>query len=77
MLKVRKTPLGFSLYLYDTCILTDEVGSPLLKLGAGKGSFTATHGSYTIREKDLSWFDLPQPLLHAVDENLLSLSYDG
>jgi len=77
MLEVRKIPLGFALYLHDTCILTDEVGSPLLKLGTGKGSFSANHGSYTIREGGLVWHDLPQPLVHAVDEDLLSLSYEG
>lgn len=77
MLAVRNTPLGFSLFVRDTCILIDEVGSPLLKLGTGKGVFTANHGSFTIKEEGLVWYTLPQPLVHAVDGNLLTLSYEG
>lgn len=77
MLEVRNTPLGFSLYLHDTCILTDEVGNPLLKLGTGKGSFSANHGSYTIKEVGLVWYALPQPLVHAGADDILTLSYDG
>ncbi len=77
MLEVRETPHGLSLYLHDTCILTDEVGRPLLRLGIGKGSFAANHGSYTIKDEGLVWYDLPQPLVCAAKENLLSLSYDG
>ena len=77
MLEVRNTTLGFSLYLQESCILTDEVGSPLLRLGTGTGSFSANHGSYTIKEEDLVWYTLPQPLVHAVDKDLLTLEYEG
>ncbi|HKM07350.1 MAG TPA: alpha-glucosidase [Sphaerochaeta sp.] len=77
MIEVRKTLLGFSLYLHESCILTDEVGSPLLKLGTGTGSFSANHGSYTIKEEGLTWYTLPQPLVSVVDKDLLVLQYDG
>ncbi len=77
MLEVREMPLGFTLYLHDTCILADEVGNPLIKLGRGKGSFSANHGSYTIKETDLTWYNLPQPIVHAVDDDHLTLTYEG
>jgi len=77
MLEVRKTPLGFSLHLHDTCILTDEVGKPLLKLGTGIGSFSSNHGSYTIKEEAHTWYTLPQPQVGTVNEDLLALVYEG
>ncbi|MBI9096741.1 MAG: alpha-glucosidase [Sphaerochaeta sp.] len=77
MLEVRKTPLGFSLYLHDTLILTDRVGKPLLKLGTGLGSFSSSHGSYTIKEAEVVWYALPQPIVGSVDNDLLTLLYEG
>ncbi|WP_319756965.1 alpha-glucosidase [uncultured Sphaerochaeta sp.] len=77
MLEIRKTTLGFSLYLHNTCLLNDTAVKPLLKLGTAKGSFSSPHGSYHIRESDLVWYSLPQPVIYAVDKHLLNLAYQG
>lgn len=77
MLELRKTTLGFSLFLHATCILADTAGQPMLKLGTAKGSFSSRHGSYRIQETDLAWYALPQPMVQTNDERLISLVYEG
>ncbi|AEV28428.1 family 31 glycosyl hydrolase, alpha-glucosidase [Sphaerochaeta pleomorpha str. Grapes] len=77
MFALRNTKKGFEIYFRGTCIIANQEKKPLLRLGKANGEFTGHHGSYTIREQGLLWYDLGDPVVEHIEETQITLRYAG
>ena len=77
MLKILKHDQGLTLFYKGIPLAKHRKGKPLLQLGNGEGTFISHHGSYTIHERGLHWYDLPDPKVEQQVGSEIVLHYEG